>query len=411
MGMQLEMLAGVYQVRIIVTGASGSIGRQLVPLLAVGSTELLLVGRDPALLANLFPNLRACGYGQLVTRGRNFDLLVHLAVINNDAEASSDIFHDVNVRHMLEVRGHAQQAGIAKFINISSVHALDESNRSPYAESKREGARRIREAPNGAMTLYLPIVYGSKFSGKLTILNNMPRGISSLAIDILSAFRPTLGVEKLARYIMAHAMAESDQEVILSDGQGKNMLYRFVRRAVDFGFATGVVLLLWWLILAIWVLIKVQSEGPGIFAQKRVGRYGMVFTCYKFRTMKLGTVQAATNEVSSASVTKLGHVLRQTKIDELPQVWNIFRNEVSLIGPRPCLPVQAALVEARRQRGVLELKPGITGLAQVNGIDMSEPEKLAQLDRRYGALQSLALDLNIVLATASGSGQGDNVAG
>src|SRR5690606_23023583 len=128
------------------------------------------------------------------------------------------------------------------------------------------------------------------------------------------------------------------------------------------------------------------------------------------RTMKAGTVEAATNEVPAEAVTGIGRFLRRTKLDELPQVWNILRNEIGLVGPRPCLPVQTQLIEARRQRGVLSLKPGITGLAQVNGIDMSEPVRLARWDRRYLALQSLALDARIVLATARGRGQGDRVA-
>ena len=91
--------------------------------------------------------------------------------------------------------------------------------------------------------------------------------------------------------------------------------------------------------------------------------------------------------------------MRKTKIDELPQVWNILRNEVSLIGPHPCLPVQDELIEARRSQGVFSVKPGISGLAQINGIDMSEPTTLARWDSRYIALRSLLLDLKITFAT------------
>ena len=140
---------------------------------------------------------------------------------------------------------------------------------------------------------------------------------------------------------------------------------------------------------------------------RRVGRYGKTFTCYKFRTMQQGTVQAGTHEVSQASVTSIGRFLRGTKLDELPQVWNILKNEISLIGPRPGLPVQKELFEARQAWGVFDVKPGISGLAQVNNIDMSDPEKLARWDARYIALQSLVLDIKITLATVRGGGQGD----
>ncbi|KRC82774.1 lipid carrier--UDP-N-acetylgalactosaminyltransferase [Sphingomonas sp. Root241] len=178
---------------------------------------------------------------------------------------------------------------------------------------------------------------------------------------------------------------------------------------MDLAFAVVVALFFWWLGLLIWIAVRLSSTGPGLFAQERVGRDGRTFVCYKFRTMKIGTAQLGTHEISTSAVTPLGAFLRRTKLDELPQIWNILRNEISLIGPRPCLPVQTALVAARQRRGVLALTPGITGLAQVNGIDMSDPELLAEWDARYCASQSLLLDLRIALATAAGGGHGDRV--
>lgn len=119
------------------------------------------------------------------------------------------------------------------------------------------------------------------------------------------------------------------------------------------------------------------------------------------------TRQAGTHEVSATAITRLGNFMRKTKIDELPQLVNILRNEVSLIGPRPCLQVQEELIAARNAHGVLTIKPGISGLAQVNNIDMSDPQKLARWDARYVGLRSLFLDLKITIATATGRGQGD----
>ncbi len=131
-------------------------------------------------------------------------------------------------------------------------------------------------------------------------------------------------------------------------------------------FCAGVVLVSIALI-PVAVAIRLESAGPALFRQQRVGRDGKTFTCYKFRTMRSGTVQAASHEVSASAVTRLGAVLRKLKIDELPQAINILRNEMSLIGPRPCLPAQTALIAERTRRGVLALKPGITGYAQVQG--------------------------------------------
>lgn len=185
--------------------------------------------------------------------------------------------------------------------------------------------------------------------------------------------------------------------------------YLIIKRCIDLAIAIGIIAVLWWALILVWALVKFTSPGPGIFAQSRVGRNGRVFTCYKFRTMAKDTRDAGTHEVSAASVTRVGRFLRRTKLDEIPQVWNILRNELSLVGPRPCLPVQTELVAARQELGVLDIKGGITGWAQIKGVDMSDPRKLAVLDREYMEQRSLMLDLKIILATATGSGQGDKV--
>jgi lipopolysaccharide/colanic/teichoic acid biosynthesis glycosyltransferase len=202
---------------------------------------------------------------------------------------------------------------------------------------------------------------------------------------------------------------EEKSPVLLHNIKRSHLLFRFVKRFIDLAFAVGVLLFFWWGLLVIWILVRLQTSGPGIFAQERVGHKGRIFTCYKFRTMHTGTAQAGTHEVAASSVTKLGVFLRKTKLDELPQIWNILKNELSLIGPRPCLPSQAHLVEIRRANGVFELKPGISGLAQINNVDMSNPEKLLYWDVRYLQRQSLKLDLKIILQTALGGGQGDKI--
>ncbi|MFN4210981.1 MAG: sugar transferase, partial [Devosia sp.] len=200
------------------------------------------------------------------------------------------------------------------------------------------------------------------------------------------------------------------RQVIVADGQGDNPVFSKTKRFVDLGFALSIIILLWWAMLIIWAAIRLQSPGPGIFRQERVGRNEQVFTCLKFRTMYISAPNVGTHEVPAASVTPLGHFLRRTKLDELPQVINILRNDMSLVGPRPCLPNQASMIAERRAQGVFEIKPGITGLAQVRGIDMSDPAGLAACDREYLLLQSLLLDVKIILQTARGAGSGDNVA-
>jgi lipopolysaccharide/colanic/teichoic acid biosynthesis glycosyltransferase len=186
-------------------------------------------------------------------------------------------------------------------------------------------------------------------------------------------------------------------------------VFRFIKRVIDIGFALGIIVCLWWAMIGIWLAIRITTKGPGMFLQERVGRNAEVFTCYKFRTMNVSAPNVGTHEIAESAVTPIGKFLRRTKLDELPQVLNILRNEMSLVGPRPCLPTQYEMVAARQREGVFAVKPGITGLAQVRGVDMSVPTTLAKCDREYIELQSLLLDLKIMLQTARGAGSGDQV--
>jgi O-antigen biosynthesis protein WbqP len=179
-----------------------------------------------------------------------------------------------------------------------------------------------------------------------------------------------------------------------------------MKRAFDVA-ACGLFLLFFWPILLIVIIaIRLQSPGPAIFRQVRVGKDGRPFTCYKLRTMYSGTANLPTHEVQASSVTALGEHLRRYKVDELPQLYNVLTGDMSLVGPRPCLPSQIALVEARRQLGVLDVRPGITGLAQVNGVDMSDANRLAEIDAQYVRTQSLMGDFRLILATLRGQGVG-----
>src|SRR5215217_490127 len=132
-----------------------------------------------------------------------------------------------------------------------------------------------------------------------------------------------------------------------------------MKRAIDISACVVFLAVFWPVLLAIALVIRLQSPGNAVFAQARVGKHGNVFICYKLRTMYSGTANVPTHQVKASAVTPLGELLRQFKIDELPQLWNVLLGDMSLVGPRPCLPSQTELVEARRRLGVLAVRPGI----------------------------------------------------
>src|SRR5438128_4799613 len=184
-----------------------------------------------------------------------------------------------------------------------------------------------------------------------------------------------------------------------------------MKRAFDFVVAALGLVLLMPVMLIIGYLVSRSSPGGALFVQARVGKSERLFDCYKFRTMAHGAPVAGSHQVAASWVTPLGRRLRSLKLDELPQLFNVLCGDMSLVGPRPCLPSQAEVIAARRARNVFAIRPGITGIAQLAAIDMSTPEQLAEADRSYMLGRSFVGDLKIIAATALGGGAGDAVKG
>ena len=182
-----------------------------------------------------------------------------------------------------------------------------------------------------------------------------------------------------------------------------------IKRAIDVVLSLIGLLLTWPIMLVCAAAVVLDSRGNPILAQTRVGRFERPFTLYKLRTMRSGTPNVASHDARRADITRVGGILRRTKLDELPQLWNVLKGEMSFVGPRPCLPSQTALIAARRARRVYELRPGITGIAQVQGVDMSEPERLAEVDATYLGRESLAFDLSLVVRTFTGRRDSDAI--
>ncbi|WP_412478016.1 sugar transferase [Azonexus sp. IMCC34839] len=164
-------------------------------------------------------------------------------------------------------------------------------------------------------------------------------------------------------------------------------------------------------VLALLWLIGMWDTGSPLYRQQRVGRNQQLFVLVKFRTMRPDTASVATHLADASAITPFGRILRRSKLDELPQLWNVLKGEMSLVGPRPCLFNQEALMVERAERGVFDVRPGITGLAQVQGIDMSTPRLLAETDEQMIKTLTLFKYFKYILLTALGKGAGDRVQG
>ena len=152
-------------------------------------------------------------------------------------------------------------------------------------------------------------------------------------------------------------------------------------RLFDFLFSFLGLIILLPILIILWIIGFFENGSP-IFKQKRVGYNQKFFILFKFRTMLKDTKSVPTHLVNNLKVTKFGFFLRQTKLDELPQLFNVLIGDMSLVGPRPCLVNQKKLISERKKRSVFKAKPGITGLGQISGITMKNPTLLAKTDMK-----------------------------
>ena len=176
--------------------------------------------------------------------------------------------------------------------------------------------------------------------------------------------------------------------------------YVFLKRTLDVIFSFLLLALLALPMLLIALCVSLSSRGGPLFRQPRIGRGGRTFTCYKFRTM----VRDAPPNRPSADfldaeryITPIGHFLRKTSLDELPQLWNVLRGDMSLVGPRPLIGEEQEMHRARQERGVYGVRPGMTGLAQIHGRDRLADKEKAALDAKYVESLSFRHDLAIVV--------------
>lgn len=184
-------------------------------------------------------------------------------------------------------------------------------------------------------------------------------------------------------------------------------MYTFFKRFLDITLAIIIIITIGWMLLFIFLVYKSLYRAPFFFIQKRLGKNKKSFKLIKIRTMKINTMEKPTHRLLSKDVTKIGFFLRKLKVDEIPQIINVLKGDMSFVGPRPCLNIQEKLISEREKFNIFSIKPGISGLAQINKVDMSNPEALVKYEYSYLKKRSFSFDLLIIFYTIIGKGTGD----
>jgi nucleoside-diphosphate-sugar epimerase len=206
--------------KLAVTGASGFVGREIVPLLQEAEIDLLLVGRDPEQLRKDFPGCQVAGYGSLATTAVGCDAIAHLAVLNNDQTGTLEDFRAANVELLSQVLSYARAARVPTFIYTTTLHSTNTKNTSHYATTKREAEHLLsQEGEIAVVRLRLPAIFGSTFKGKLTIVKKFPRALRPTVLFFLSFLRPTAHVSRVARAILEAAHTGQPGEKIVTGGE------------------------------------------------------------------------------------------------------------------------------------------------------------------------------------------------
>jgi lipopolysaccharide/colanic/teichoic acid biosynthesis glycosyltransferase len=268
---------------------------------------------------------------------------------------------------------------------------------------------------------------------KLTTLGLMMTEIADTSAGVVEAIvrkisivlQKSLSAEVYCRLALVVRIfpSESEDRVFRVDLSNRGMatwIDQGVKRTIDIVASVAALIVLSPLFVLIAILVKCTSEGPILFCRKRVGRHGKEFSFYKFRTMSTnndpnihreyvakliaGVADAKQNDglfklVNDPRITRIGRFLRRSSLDELPQFFNVLLNDMSLVGPRPPLPYEYERYCNWHKRRVLELKPGITGLWQVEGRSRTTFDEMVRMDLRYSKVRSIWLDLKIMLKT------------
>jgi lipopolysaccharide/colanic/teichoic acid biosynthesis glycosyltransferase len=177
------------------------------------------------------------------------------------------------------------------------------------------------------------------------------------------------------------------------------MYRRYGKRWLDLLTSSMALVLLSPIMLLVALAIRIEDGGPALFQQERVGREGRPFTVLKFRSMPVDTGDKPSAEAKTVSITRVGTIIRRTNLDELPQLINIWRGDMSVVGPRPALAAQVDLCRLRKESGALACKPGLTGLAQINAYDGMPDSEKAAWDAQYCRQLSFCSDVRIILGT------------
>ena len=176
-----------------------------------------------------------------------------------------------------------------------------------------------------------------------------------------------------------------------------------IKRLLDLVFAVSAAIFFAFPYILILIVIRLSSSGPAIYWSRRAGRHGQFFMMPKFRSMRVDTPEVATDKLKDTGgyVTPLGSFLRRTSLDELPQIYSVLRGDMSIVGPRPALHNQNELIARRAELGIDQLRPGMTGWAQINGRDEITLRDKLRFDQEYFERQSLFFDLKIILLTVA----------
>lgn len=204
----------------------------------------------------------------------------------------------------------------------------------------------------------------------------------------------------------------------MTDGTG--MYKKFIKRLLDVLFSLIAIIVLLIPMIIISIIIKCDSKGPAIFVQERVGLHKKCFNIYKFRTMRGDAPNdVPTNDLADSHkwITKKGAFFRRTSIDELPQLFNILKGDMSIVGPRPIIPVESDLIDAREEFGANDILPGLTGMSQISGRDDLSIHEKAQIDGdyvkllEYGHFRGFCTDVKCIFKTISYVYRGEGIRG